>query len=170
MSTTWVFTQKKFSIGNTYSNNRLINYSILSILNFSPELGLISHLELLSFEILYLPPFFLTPRLYLFCQANVHQLSKMCKYFPHFTSNEMSREIGRVQIASFRYTEIPFFFSKRGSTSEKEFSAQRDKILCTQIFCPVLPFENKIFDLDLIFKVKFANQGKSLLVASSIIG
>ena len=33
------------------------------------------------------------------------------------------REIGRVQIASFRYTEIPFFFSKRGSTSEKEFSA-----------------------------------------------
>ena len=72
MSTTWVFTQKNFSIGNTYSNNRLINYSILSILNFSPELGLISHLELLSFEIQYLPPFFLTPRLYLFCQANVH--------------------------------------------------------------------------------------------------
>ena len=33
------------------------------------------------------------------------------------------REIGRVQIASFRYTEIPFFFSKRGSTSEKKFSA-----------------------------------------------
>ena len=55
MSTTWVFTQKKFSIGNTYSNNRLITYSIFYILNFSPELGLISHLELLSFEIQYYP-------------------------------------------------------------------------------------------------------------------